>query len=95
LPAARHDPRPGIDWARIGVRFVCGAVPGAFVGFGFWMQMCRPSHTLGLGEWFPRQLTVWLGLTSRIDSSLAGLTVILLFAIAAGCAVGFWNCRQR
>lgn len=85
--------RPQFDWARFRVRFVCGVIPGSLLSFGFWVQMCRPTRSLGLGEWLPRQLAERLGLEAMIDSSIAGLVVVLVFTITSGIVVGLWRSK--
>jgi hypothetical protein len=87
--------RRSFDWARFWVRFTCGALLGSLLGFGFWVQMCRPANSLGLGEWPPRQVAEWLGLEARIDSGITGLVVVLVVASAAGTIVGLWRSQPR
>jgi hypothetical protein len=99
-PAPVHAPgerlrRPGFDGARFGVRFVCGFLLGAIVGFGFWVQMCRPLYmTSPMGQ-LPRLLTEWLGWEPVIDSGVAGGTVVLLFALLFGLVVAVWPLFSR
>jgi len=82
--------RSELDWANLVVRFLFGFLPGGLLGAGFWIQMCRPSQTLGLMEHVPRLVTRWLGLGETIDSWHAGLVVILIFAFASGLIVAAW-----
>ena len=87
--------RPPFDWVRFGIRFACGSIPGVLLGFGFWVQMCRPVDSLGLGGWLPRQVTEWLHLETTIDSGIAGLGVVLIFAVMSGTIVGLWRSGSR
>ena len=87
--------RDPFDWERFWVRFACGAIFGAAFGFGFWVQMCRPANSQGLGEWLPRQVAEWLGLEAHVDSRIVGLAVVVVFASAAGTLVGLWRSQSR
>ena len=78
------------DWARFAVRFLFGFLPGALLGFGFWIQMCRPPQSLGLMEHVPRLVTEWLRLEATVDSGLVGITVVAIFAITSGVIVAVW-----
>jgi len=82
--------RPDFDWARFAVRFLFGFLPGGLLGFGFWIQMCRSSQTLGLMEHVPRLVTKWLGLEETIDSGFSGLVVMSVFAFVSGLIVAAW-----
>ena len=78
------------DWLRFWVRFAFGAIPGALIGLGFWVQMCRPPETLGLMEGLPRLVCEWLNLEKAIDSGYAAFIVIVLFAFVSGLIVAVW-----
>jgi hypothetical protein len=84
------EDRPAVDWARLGVRFVCGSIPGALAGFGFWVQMCRPPRAHGLWQGLPRLVAAWLGWEATVDSLSIGLIVIALFSLGTGLAVALW-----
>jgi len=77
------------------MRFTCGALFGSLLGFGFWVQMCRPANSVGLGEWLPRQVTEWLHLETTIESGIAGLAVVLIFALLTGTIVGLRHSETR
>jgi len=78
------------DWLGFWVRFVCGAIPGVLLGFGFWIQMCRSPYALGLMEHFPRLVTEWLQLEEIVDSGPVGLAVVTTFALVSGMIVAVW-----
>ncbi len=79
-----------IDFSTFIVRFVFGAIPGALLGFGFWVQMCRPARTLGLLEHIPRLVVKWFDLADRVDSGQTGMMVIVVFASVSGILVAAW-----
>jgi len=95
MMTANDFSRRPYDWARFWVRFTCGALFGMLLGFGFWVQMCRPANSLGLYEWLPRQVTEWMGLETVIHSGTAGLVVVLIFAVMSGSIVGLWRSQSR
>lgn len=78
------------DWARLVIRFLFGFFPGLLLGFGFWIQMCRPARTLGPMEHVPRLVTAWLGLERVVDSGAVGTAVVGMFAIISGVLVAVW-----
>jgi hypothetical protein len=78
------------DWARLAIRFLFGFFPGILLGFGFWIQMCRPAGTLGPMEHVPRLVTAWLGLEQIVDSAAVGTAVVGVFAITSGVLVAVW-----
>lgn len=78
------------DWARLVIRFLFGFFPGLLLGFGFWIQMCRPAQSLGLMEHVPRLVTEWLGLEQSVDSGAVGIAVVAVFAITSGLIVAIW-----
>ena len=78
------------DWTVFLVRFACGAVLGVCIGFGVWIQMCRPLH-MASGRSFSPYLTEVLGLTECTNSGLAGLVIVGLFALITGLIVGLWR----
>lgn len=78
------------DWVRLVIRFLFGFFPGIILGFGFWIQMCRPARTLGPMEHVPRLVTGWLGLEQIVDSGAVGTAVVGVFAITSGVLVAVW-----
>lgn len=78
------------DLATFIVRFVVGAIPGSLLGFGFWIQMCRPGHTLGLRQYVPRLVAVWLSMENSVEAGLTGVMVVVVFACVSGAIVAAW-----
>ncbi len=78
------------DWAQLAIRFLFGFFPGILLGFGFWIQMCRPPQSLGAMQHVPRLVTEWLGLEQIVDSGTVGTTVVAIFAIISGVIVAVW-----
>jgi len=96
--APRQDdalPAFDFDWVAFFVRFTCGAICGAILGFGFWVQMFRPSNSLRWNEHLPRLTMEWFGLEGRIDSFQFGFGLMAVFAVLAGLLVGLWPHLQR
>lgn len=82
--------KQSFDWPRLAIRFLFGFFPGILLGFGFWIQMCRPANSLGLIEHVPRLVAEWFGLEQIVDTGTVGAAVVTIFAITSGLIVAVW-----
>ncbi len=82
--------KQGFDWPRLAIRFLFGLFPGILLGFGFWVQMCRPPQSLGAMQHVPRLVTEWFGLEQIVDTGAVGTAVVAIFAITSGVIVAVW-----
>jgi len=82
--------KQSFDWPRLAIRFLFGFFPGILLGFGFWIQMCRPPQSLGAMQHVPRLVTEWLGLEQTVETGAVGTAVVAIFAITSGLIVAVW-----
>ena len=77
------------NWGRFWVWFICGAIPGAILGFFVWSQLAMTGST---GAFTPGLIIILrdaMGIPgATFDNGAAGLIVVLGISSIAGCITG-------